>query len=272
MQRIDMTTIRRCERAEIAAWASVWNAVSAETRTNLKLSTEQAGGSIVLRAAGAPMWFMNRILGVGLDAPADLEWLTRQIERFRSAGTPFAVCLCREAQPEGLGEWLAAHGLKNGSAMAKMLRGTGDLPGESRSSVNIREVGVEDAGLFGELGIRAYGLPDHLAAFFGALPGTEGWRSYIAYDAGEPVATGAVFMQGDVAWIGFGAVLPDHRGKGIHAAVMLHRMHAAADLGCRWLVTETGLPRGEEPAPSLHNMKRLGFAMAYDRPNYLDAR
>jgi GNAT superfamily N-acetyltransferase len=271
MQRIDKATIERGERAEIAAWASVWDAAPPESRAALKLSSERAGGSVVLRAAGFPRWFMNRIIGLGVDTPADMEWLAGQIERFRAAGTPFGVCLCREAEPEGLADWLTGRGLENGSALAKMIRRTNDLPSQDLS-VNIREVGVEDARLFGEVGVRGYGLPEALTAVFGALPGTEGWRTYLAFEAGEPVGTGAIFVRGDVAWLGFGAVMPDHRRKGIHGALMLHRMHAAADLGCRWLVTETDLPQGDEAAPSFHNMQRLGFELAYDRPNYLSTQ
>jgi hypothetical protein len=51
--------------------------------------------------------------------------------------------------------------------------------------------------------------------------------------------------------------------------MLARRMIDAADLGCRWLQTETNLAEGDEPTPSLDNMKRLGFEMAYARDSHV---
>ncbi|WP_353474553.1 GNAT family N-acetyltransferase [Salipiger sp. H15] len=269
MQKTEETAIARGDRMEAAAWESVWAAASPEFRAAQGLSSERLGGAVALRAGGVPWWFMNRIVGLGLGSPADLDWLAAQIERYRAAGTPFGISVSPEARPAGLADWLLARGLRRSGEMAKMERSTKALP-DPAEGVVIREVGVEEAGLFGATGARCYGLPDNLSGFFEALPGTEGWRLYMAWDAGEPVATGALFQRGDVAWLGFGAVDRSRRGKGLHGALMLHRMHAAAATGCRLLVTETGMPAEGEAAPSFHNMRRLGFELVCARPDYLE--
>lgn len=52
---------------------------------------------------------------------------------------------------------------------------------------------------------------------------------------------------------------------------MSKRIKDAVELGCRWLVTETGEDLPEHPNPSFHNMLRTGFELAYQRPNFIFA-
>ncbi len=267
MNSTDTSLIKRGERAEIDAWESVWNAATPAVAKTLGLSKERAGGVLALQASRVPWWFFNRVIGLGINEPADLSWLENRLDRYADAGMPYGVSLCDGAHPANIASRLEAKGLRKSTALAKMMRSTADLPGAGIENA-IREVGVEDARLFAEVATRGYGVPASMTGLFECLPGRPGWRFYLSYDAGEPAGTGGVFVEDDVAWIGFGSTVPERRGKGLHRAMMLHRMHVAADLGCRWLVTETDRPSGGEPAPSFHNMVGLGFEQVYDRPNY----
>ncbi|WP_127902305.1 GNAT family N-acetyltransferase [Solirhodobacter olei] len=271
MEKKNDALIQIGEQSEIAAWASVWDAARPDVHESLELSSERNGGCLVLRAAKYPWWFMNRIIGLGIDSRADLDWLSDQIQRYRLAGTRCSISLCSEALPKGLEDHLTGNGLKCGFVLAKMMRQAEDLP-DLDLSVAIREVGVDSAHLFGVTTVRGFGFPAVLTDFLGTLPGTQGWHTYLAYDADEPVGTGAFFVWGAVAWMGFDSVLSSHRRKGIHRALMLHRMHAAADLGCRWLVTEAIRPPDNITSPSLRNMHRLGFDLTYDRPSYVSGQ
>ena len=47
------------------------------------------------------------------------------------------------------------------------------------------------------------------------------------------------------------------------------RLRRAAELGCRYALTETGEDSTEEPNPSYRNMKRLGFRDGYFRQNWV---
>jgi hypothetical protein len=49
---------------------------------------------------------------------------------------------------------------------------------------------------------------------------------------------------------------------------MARRIADAAQAGARYVVTETGEPKGNEPNPSLANMKRCGFVTVASRLNF----
>ncbi len=121
---------------------------------------------------------------------------------------------------------------------------------------------------FGRVFAAAYGIPATFADWLGRLAGRTGWRCLAAYDDGAPIATGALFTAGEVGWLGFGATLPSHRGRGAQSALLAARIALGADLGLRVLVTETGVLRAGKPGPSYRNILRASFREAYVRPNY----
>ena len=85
---------------------------------------------------------------------------------------------------------------------------------------------------------------------------------------GEVVGGGFVHLQGERAWLGVGGVRPTARGQRVHRTLMTLRIEQAIDAGCSEIATETGEPIGDEPNPSLQNMRACGFSQAYSRLNY----
>jgi hypothetical protein len=47
------------------------------------------------------------------------------------------------------------------------------------------------------------------------------------------------------------------------------RVREAAEQGCEVVTCETAEETTERPNPSFRNMRRMGFEVAYFRPNYL---
>jgi len=84
-----------------------------------------------------------------------------------------------------------------------------------------------------------------------------------------PIAGGALYVMGDVAWLGLAGTVASARRRGAQSALIRHRVNSAYALGCRWVVVETAEDTPERPAPSFHNLRRLGFNVAYPRSNYL---
>jgi hypothetical protein len=80
------------------------------------------------------------------------------------------------------------------------------------------------------------------------------------------VATGTLFIDRD-AWLGFGATLKSHRGRGAQGAILAARIRAALEAAAKSISTETGIPHADETGPSFKNIQRAGFRIAYERPN-----
>jgi hypothetical protein len=137
------------------------------------------------------------------------------------------------------------------------------------TDLRIAAIGEQDAPAFASVACAAFGMPGHLRPWLEMGVGQAGWRHYLAFDGDRPVATGALFVRAGVGWLGLDSTLPEHRRRGAQGAIMAQRIRDAAALGCQWVITETGEDRAENPNPSFHNMIRTGFALAYQRPNYL---
>jgi ribosomal protein S18 acetylase RimI-like enzyme len=55
----------------------------------------------------------------------------------------------------------------------------------------------------------------------------------------------------------------------VQSALIARRIDDARAMGCRHLSVETAEDNPDKPAPSFHNVTRLGFRIAYYRDNYL---
>ena len=113
----------------------------------------------------------------------------------------------------------------------------------------------------------SFGLAEALAPWAAALVGRPGWRCFLACDGRTPVGVGALYLGCGLGWLGFGATLASHRGRGGQGAMLAARITAGRAASCRGFVTETGLPLPGEAAPSYRNILRAGFGKAYTRPN-----
>ena len=138
-----------------------------------------------------------------------------------------------------------------------------------RTDLRIERIGQAHAAAFAEVSCTAFGMPAVMQPWLTAGVGQPGWMHYLAFDGETPVAGGALFLKGDVGWLGIASTLPAYRRRGAQGALMARRIRDASELGCRWIVTETGEDTPEHPNPSYHNMLRTGFALAYQRPNYI---
>ena len=101
--------------------------------------------------------------------------------------------------------------------------------------------------------------PEAAEPWLSLLPSAPGWTCWLAFAGDEPAATGALYVEGDAAYLGFGATLPEHRGRGGQNALLAARIEHARAAGCRRLATETGERREGLPSNSYRNLLRFGF-------------
>jgi GNAT superfamily N-acetyltransferase len=236
--------VRAGERGELEALRDLFAAGGMPTR--------EAAGAVAFRPPGPSTRELTRILGL-YDASV-LDALDPFFER-----QEYWVSLDPEA---GIEDELEARGYTADYAWQKFERGI--EPFEARTELRI---GAADER-FGAVFVAAYGVDPASASWLASVHRREGWHAFAAYDGGESVATGALFVAGDVGWFGLGATLPEARGRGAQSAILAARIDRARELGLTLLVTETGTPRDGRPGASYRNILRAGFEPSYIRPNY----
>jgi hypothetical protein len=237
------------ERAEASAFADLYAVAPPEAGARVR----HAGGALVIAADALPVVTFNRAFAI--EAPPSAAVLDALL-----ALTPtiqLAPNMVSDAVRERLTE---------GVRWAKVIRDARP-PGDVPTDLAIREVEPAEAQALGEVITAGFGMPPLVAPWLARLVGRDGWRMYGSYDGDQLVGGGALHIDGDVGWLGIGATLPSHRGRGGQRAVMARRMADAIAAACTTLATETGILPGH-PNPSLRNMMRSGFEVAYERANW----
>ena len=214
--------------------------------------------------------FFNRVIGLGIPRSATRDDVAEIDAFYRAHGREWsAVMLVEPTRPPELVEWVEAGGWSRSQRWPKLWRSLeGDLP-EPRTDLRIEQVEPDRADDFARIVTTTYEFDPVLAPVVSAVMGRPGWSHYLGFDGDEPVAAGASFVTEDVVWLGYGATLESHRGRGGQSAIFARRLADARAAGCRLAITETGEDTPEDPNPSYRNMLRAGFEMAYFRPNFV---
>lgn len=229
---------------------------------------ERIGAAAVCAWPGADLLALNRAVGLGVGTPADPSDVERVAARYRAAGVPRCmVSLAPCAEPPALAGWLEAAGFRRHTTWVKLARDASPPPLVG-SDLPVRRLGVPDRDAFVGVLVRAFDWPPEVGAAFAAAVGRSGWAHFGAFDGRDLVAVGGVFVRGGAGWLGPAATLPAARGRGAQSALIAARITHGRAQGCRGFVVETAEETPEKPVQSLRNLRRLGFEVAYLRPNY----
>jgi hypothetical protein len=228
------------------------------------------GGGVAFAYKSVSMPFFNRVIGVGVARPAVEADVDDVVAFYDGAATRVSVAqLAPHASPSEVIGWFEARGYARSQTWVKMWHRLVELP-EIKTDLRIERVGPEWAAEFAQIGIvEAYDFPQEVGVTASAIVGHAGWTHYLGFDGDTPVSSGAMRIEDGVAWFGFGATTPTHRGRGGQSAMFAHRLRDARDAGCRFAIVETGEDTPENQNPSYRNMVRAGFELAYLRPNWV---
>lgn len=232
--------------------------------------TQRPMGSALATAAGRiDVLAYNRVLGLGVAAPAEPGDLDEAAHFFAAAGSPrWMVNVSPAADPPELTEWLEARGFALHNHWLKLWRDARD-PVEGADDPRVRPIGAEHADAFARCDAEAFSLPESVIPWIAATVGKPHWHHYAAFDGEEPVGFAALVALDRVGWLGFASTKPSHRRHGVQSALIATRLRAAAALGCERVIVETADDTPEKPNPSTHNLVRMGFQVAYRRPNWV---
>jgi len=258
------------DEAEAVAFADLYAAAPQALRERLGLRVENIADATLLLAPGLPDSMFNRAMGLGLRSEADASRVEAIAAAYRGAKcTRWWLHWNPHSLPSGFAQQLATMGFTQPArrSWAKVLRGTQAAPAVA-TDLGIAPAAREQVGDVMHAITTAFEMPPFMAGWLASLQTRPSWRLYAVTDGARAVGGGCLYLSGDLAWLGMGAVLPSHRRRGGQGALMARRIADAIEAGARHIVTETGEPIADEPNPSLANMKRCGFVTVASRLNF----
>lgn len=254
---------------EAHAFADLYRSTPPGSRESAGAHRLPVGSGWAVMTPTVDILAFNRVIAVGVGEPADDAQLDTTIECFRQRGIPrFFFQLAPQARPENLSEGLATRGFELYNNWVKLYR-TVDHPPEIETDLRIEQIGREHADVFADVLCRAFEWPDTLRPVIGGLVGEPGWVHYLAFAGDRPAATAAMYVHAEWCWIDFASTAVQFRGRRAQSALIARRLRDAATRGCRHVIVETAEDRPEKPSPSCRNVQRLGFQIAYLRPNWI---
>jgi hypothetical protein len=259
----------RIEKVEAEGWAERHLAVSDAFQRRFGTDVRRYGGAVALRTRHADFPAINRVLALGIEQPLTIEALDRIISDYRDAGIPrFLIHWTPAGRPSEATDWFAARGFRELRRMAKLYRRT-ELNVSVATDLSVREIGPSDAETYERIVAPGNAVPPELAPHVRSTLGHPAWRHYLAFDGGRAIAGASLFLSDGIAWCAGSATQETDRGRGAQSLLLARRLHDAAIMRCSWMVAETLEETATEGNPSLRNMRRLGFDVAYLRDSYL---
>jgi hypothetical protein len=261
---------RALDQVERRFWGDIWRSVPADVAARRGIELRDFGpvqASVVTELAAVGI--MNLVLGATEPGAVEDGHLAAATEWMRSRRVDNYVPVTPGLPEADVAErWLQANGFTPAYALMKFARDAHPPRFAEPKSVEVIEVSDPEQEPFGMIAATGFGLPAWGAAFFGNLPGRDGWHCYVARVDDTTQACAAMRIHAGVAEFGIAATLEPARGRGCQLALLRRRILDAAAADCHTLFIETGERVPDRPSVSYRNILRAGFEEAYLRPNW----
>ncbi len=245
----------RVERHEAEVWARSVEAAGRVAGNPLGATVDREGAVPLPALTAVDSDAFNRVVGLGAWGPVTDEDIGRIAAFYRALGqVAFRVEIAPGTVAPDVAVRLATFGLRPvPGTVTKLWRrfdddgaeDAGDLDATARPP-DLRRLTAADADAVARLNIRAWGswqASVSLGPWFGAPVGTTGFTHYGAYVDDRLVCTGAMAVDGDLAWIGFDATDPRYRSRQLRRALTSRRIADALAAGCRVVHAEADSAR-----------------------------
>jgi len=257
------------ELVEAEAHVNFFLCAPPEFSRPFRLEVKRIGSVMVSAIPESDNVTFNRILGLGVGEPATESMLDEAIAFFQNNGCKnYSAQISSLAQPAQLPEWLAARGFKPGRNWAKVYRGNEPVPAIS-IDLRVEKIGKDQADAYADVVIPVFGMTPAYRPLVKGSVGKPGWHHYVAFDGKKPVSAAAMYINGDVAWLGFMGTRKSYRRRGAQSALGARCGEEGLALGCKWFVAEIKEEVPETPNPSYHNSKRGEFKLGYMQRSFI---
>jgi hypothetical protein len=263
---------RRLEANEVAAWRAMYQAPSNEIAAQMGIGCADEHGALLIWNRSAPVFLFNRLLALGVFEPASVAALDALLARARAEGSRAGIQVAPAALTSNLAALLDARGLARAPAWLMHCRALdGPLPAAvAPPGYRVERVAPAAAAAWCDALLAAWGFPAWAAA--GALAlvlPLHQHPDFVCFAAieqatGQTVGGGALFVSGGVAGLYADGVRPEHRHHDLQDALIAFRLEEGRRLGCDIASSQTLANH-----PAQHNMAQAGFAVVYERANYV---
>jgi hypothetical protein len=235
------------EMHEAEVWARCVEVAAAQPGDPLGAVLDRNGPVPLPALTAVDAGSFNRVVGLGLETPATPEFLDTIVAFYRGLGQKnFQVDLAPVAAPPDVVEWLRQVGLHPlEEQMTKVWRRIEDLDVPSEDA-DVRLLTGADADRVAALNVRAWGAwqaPVSLRPWFAGTVGRDGFAHYGAFVDDRLLCTGAMVVDGPLAWIGFDATHPRHQSRQMRRALTARRIVDARAAGCAIIHAEARTDR-----------------------------
>jgi GNAT superfamily N-acetyltransferase len=266
----DADLIARLEHVEAenaVAFALVLSAIDRSWGTE---TLAVAGGQLVLCGPGL---YVNRAIAAGIETPLRDADIGLIVDRSAAVGVPPAVEVTPVTHEESITQ-LQAHGFEPDATrdVTVLARSLDHMPDDlTREGIEVVSVADRSLAEWQETSALGWGHTTESArhaadVFAAAAAKVDGDGMLIAIDAsdGRPLGVASMTILGDVATLGGMSTIPTERGRGVQAALILHRLGRAKAAGCTIATSATAVGGDSE-----RNVRRFGFRGIHVRQQWV---
>jgi GNAT superfamily N-acetyltransferase len=267
---VNVATAARIERSEVETTRALAGAVTASGHAPDGFVRPFGAGVAAYVREGSPM---NKVIGVGIEAPIDEATLAEVEAAMRTRGEPVRIELATLALAES-GALLTARGYRLLGFENLLVRPLSAVAGGAPGGSGVRVERVTEATLrsWRDTTVEAVaasddtGVPvDHLSleaikAVIDDFLECGDFDRYVAFIDGVIAGAASMRVHDGVASLTGSATLPAHRRRGVQAALIAARLAEAHTRGAE-IATITTAPGSQSQA----NVAKHGFVLGYAR-------
>ena len=259
---------RASDAVEREALASFFTCCPERTKKALGYFCDEIDGALLLGASEDSSILLNRCVGIGSEGPVNAARVKKVEAHYAAKGIQryFLHIYADEMDPDE--RIFDGTRLEKARSWMTFARGT-DSATARANDFEIRAVSTESEALdAGRIAAPAFDMSDAAAAIFVGLMDDPRWTTFVAYKDGVAAGTGSLFIDGELAWLDWGATSPAFRGQGCQGAVLAARINKAIRCACQRMFTETGEATEGDPQYAYSNIVRFGFEERRVRQNW----
>jgi GNAT superfamily N-acetyltransferase len=229
-----------------------------------------SGGLAVFVSPSSPV---NKVIGLAIETPLDVQTLDRIEEEWRGKGEPVRIEMSVLTDP-AVGGLLTdrgyrLHGFENVLGLAL----DGHRVEAATPHISIDLAGEDELQTWMDIAVEAFmnldgtgSVPDdslsreQMASVMDEVMGAPGFIRYLARIDGDTVGEAAMRIDGNLAQLAGAGTLPQARGRGVQKALLQRRLADARRAGCTLAVVTTA-----PGTRSQENVMRRGFELLYTR-------